>query len=82
MKIKRRLIIVHWLDIVHGYYDGWCDAKKKAKNFKPALMRSVGWLVKEKKTHLTLCQNLCKDGDGFSLVTIPRGCITNIRRLK
>ena len=78
---KPKLVLVCWLDIVHGYYDGWCKAKKKSRKLKVSKVKSVGWLMKKNKTSLTLCQNLASDGDGFSLVTIPRGCVKKIRKL-
>lgn len=82
IKKKWKLILVVWVDIVHGYYDGWCRVKKKSAKLKVSTIKTVGWLVKNKKKSLTVCQNLASDGDGFSLVVIPRGCVKKIRRLK
>lgn len=77
----KKLVLVTWRDIQHGYYDGWCNVKKKAPKLGVAIIKTVGWLVLKDKTSLTLCQNLANDGDGFSLVCIPRGCVVGVREL-
>lgn len=75
-----KLVHVVWLDAISDDKPGW-KPRKKIRRQKPARIESVGWVEKEKKRYITLVSSIDKrdcDGD----VTIPRGMILKMRKLK
>lgn len=80
MKIDGRpLLLVTWRDAV-SYHAGWEKLDTIAKQ-TPVTVRSVGWLLKRTKQHITLVASIVED-EGGSDVTIPTGWIISEREIK
>ena len=73
-----KLLLVTWRDACSDD-SGWKPLKKIADQ-KPMRVKSVGWLVKRTRTHLTLVGSIVADHcDGD--VTIPLGMILSVKEL-
>ena len=71
-------LLVTWLDACSDD-SGWKPLKKVTAQ-KPMRVKSVGWLVKRTRTHLTLVGSIVGDHcDGD--VTIPLGMILSEKEL-
>lgn len=72
---------VDWVDSAsRGRWDSLATYQKEV----PAYCRSIGYLITKSKTAVILLQTQgCNTvNDALDAITIPRGCITKIRRLK
>lgn len=69
-----KVTVIDWVDIV--VYGGW------RKDYeKPAVCRSVGYIVEETDTHIVLAATVGGEGEAREwnqCVTIPKGCITKV----
>lgn len=68
--------LVTWLDIVS--HDGaWMDISE-AKEYKPAPIQTVGWIIKEEEEYIVIVSS--KDGEELvgSVNAIPRSAIISI----
>ena len=74
----RPLLLVEWHDAASNH-SGWEKLTTIAKQ-TPPVVRSVGWLVKRTKRHLTLVASIVGD-EGSSDVTIPTGWIIREKEL-
>jgi hypothetical protein len=73
-----KLLLVTWLDACSDD-SGWKPLEKITAQ-KPMRVKSVGWLVKRTRTHVTLVGSIVADHcDGD--VTIPVGMIVNEKEL-
>lgn len=73
-----KLLLVTWLDACTDE-SGWKPLDKIASQ-KPMRVKSVGWLVKRTRKHLTLVGSIVADHcDGD--ITIPRGMILSEKEL-
>lgn len=73
-----KLVLVRWYDAVTDH-SGWkpIDGVRKQR---PPLMQSVGWVLADCKSHITLIASKgASDCDGD--VTIPKGMIKDITPL-
>jgi len=73
-----KLVVVEWLDAyVSG---GWSDIDDV--DHLPTLCHSVGWLVVENDTYVTIVPNISKREDltthCLGQISIPRGCIVKM----
>lgn len=76
----RKLIYVKWIDSTTTR--GWRDPSDIGE---PAKIESVGWLVKETKTAVSISAHLGVDPtshDHCDVMTIPKGAITSCRVVK
>lgn len=73
-----KLVLIEWLDAVTDDA-GW---KKIAdvQAQRPPVCRSVGWILKETKSHITIAATIHGD-DCDGDVTIPRGMVRKITEL-
>lgn len=71
------MVLVRWMDIVS--FDGAWASGDDAAELKPSLMLTLGWLVSESESHITLAGSRCDDDDDTlgDLNAIPRGCIVS-----
>lgn len=72
-------VLVEWID-AHGVYAEWSDPKED-KDDKPAVIKTVGWLMpKQKKDHIVVVLNLGDDyvADG---IAIPKSLVQSVTRL-
>jgi hypothetical protein len=76
-------VIVEWEDSASsGRWGTRDDYHKKAKSSLGPI-RSVGWLNRSDRTAVQLLQSQsAANGDVADAVTIPRGCVRRIIRLK
>ena len=59
--------------------DGW-DCVESYLDMVPAEVTSIGWLLSKTRQSVTLVQNFSPNGLVSSSITIPRGCIKEMRR--
>ena len=64
------LYIVHWRDAV---FDS--DDSKANESFKPEIVISVGWLLKDAKDYIVLCQDYGHDQWVRRRLTIPANMV-------
>lgn len=78
-----KLVLIEWLDAVTHDDNGW-KVIEKVINQKPVLVRSVGWVVKDTKTHITLVSSIIRDEKEHIIdgdVTVPKGWIKKVIHL-
>lgn len=75
---KHHAYVVKWRD--SSSLRGWTDMDHKQHSV--SLITSVGWLVRETKTELTIATCISDHGSTRDAVTIPREAITRVTRLK
>jgi len=76
-----RLVIVTWLDACSRRTDGrWSDTED-VKELAPLICKSVGWLISDEPTHITIAGHLGETNAGGD-ICIPRVCVTSITDLK
>jgi hypothetical protein len=78
---KRKAVLVDWIDSTSFSTHRWRDLGE-SKQLTPSKIQSVGFLVAEGKSFITLTGSLCEENNASGCMTIPRGCITRMRRLK
>ena len=80
MKIGK-VYAVDWIDSAN-HAIGW----EHEVNTELATICAIGFLTSKSKKGITLVQNVCYDGPGegsqCNAISIPRGCIKSITRLK
>lgn len=79
--VKRKIVIVDWVDSCSFSRQAWRDVEE-SRRLTPSAVQSVGFLVHQDKSHLVITGSLDKSENANGCHTIPRGCITRIRRLK
>jgi hypothetical protein len=72
------MIKVDWVDSCE--YGGWRNREDVA-DMKPAPCTTIGYLMKESKTHMVLASSTCGSSQ-CSHMSIPKGCIVKITDLK
>lgn len=75
----RPLLLVQWYDATSNH-SGWEKIDTIAKQ-TPPVVRSVGWLIRRTKRHITLVASIVGD-EGSSDVTIPASWIISEKELK
>lgn len=78
MAQRRRPTLVHlvWEDIAP--HEGSWEARKKVKP-APAVMESVGWLIREDTQYVVMAMDYdLKDDMVAGLATYPRGCVRSL----
>lgn len=78
---KRKAVLVDWVDSCSFAQHRW-RAVEEARQIEPSKIQSVGWLLREEKDFVVLTGSLDNDGNTSGTHTIPRGCVTRMRRLK
>lgn len=77
----RKAVMVEWIDSCSFSKHIWRDSAE-SKQLTPSKIQSVGFVLVEDKTHVVLTGSLDEEDHACGCHTIPRGCITRIRRLK
>jgi hypothetical protein len=70
-------VIIKWVDIVS--WTGWNDELVEQDQDQPAPFTTIGFLIKETDHKITISDTYPEIG---SVVTFPRGCVTEIIPLK
>ena len=79
-KPKYPLVLVNWED---SAAEGKWKEASEYKTRMPLMMQSVGYKLLDDKKRLILLQSICHENDVVSdSITIPRGCVKSIRKLK
>ena len=73
------VVLVEWLDAEHEF--GWQEGNELDEEEPVLNCFTVGWLMKETKTHVKVCQTLSSDNHAQTLV-IPRGMIASLTVLQ
>ena len=79
----KKILEVFWVDSCsRGRWDSLTNYQKEV----PALCRTVGYLVKQTRTYITLALSqgdmTAMSNNVLDSISIPRGCVTRIRQLK
>lgn len=72
-------VCVHWVDAVS--YSSWHEHKAAIER-EPVSVQSVGWLIRQDKSCLTLATSLCGDGDKGQILAIPANWVKKVTVLK
>lgn len=78
--MTRELVLIEWLDAISAPKSGW-KSVEKVSNAKPAVIKSVGWVLKRTKTYVILVSSLTDDGDCDGDTVIPVSMLTKVTRL-
>lgn len=73
------IVLVEWLDAEHEF--GWQDGNELQEDEPVLNCFTVGWLMKETKTHIKVCQTFSAENHAQTLV-IPRGMVVAITVLQ
>lgn len=70
--------LVKWHDTVS--YNGTWASQDEAQGLEPSLMHTLGWIVGESDSHITIASTRSHDDEDClgDLNAIPRGCILSI----
>lgn len=74
----RVLVEVHWMDSASRARWG---EKEDYLQLVPVPCRTAGYLLKKNATEVVIVQSQCEEGEVNAGMTIPRACVTKIRRL-
>jgi hypothetical protein len=78
---KHPAVLVDWIDSTSFSQQRWRPLEE-SQELTPSTIRSAGFLVNQTKKFITLTGSLCEEGNASGCLTIPRGCIQRMRRLK
>ena len=79
-KLTAKVVAVEWTDACSGA-GGW-EPFEKTRTIKPASCTSVGFLLEDRPTHVTIVQSIhWAVKDNAENICIPRKMIKKIRRL-
>lgn len=80
---RGRLLVVTWIDSVTLGRGGWQRSEDVAE-VEPALIESVGWVLRETSVALTLAATWDDDSPPHveGHMVIPKGCIVRKRILR
>lgn len=73
------IVLVEWLDAEHQF--GWQEGNHQDEEEPVLNCFTVGWLMKQTKTHVKVCQTLSSDNHAQTLV-IPKGMIAALTVLQ
>ena len=59
--------------------DSWGSSDRKGRVLT---VMTVGYLFHDEKDHVSVVQNVCDNEDSSCLMTIPRECITGMKRFR
>jgi len=78
MSKEFQMVLAEWLDsnVTHGWRPDDCNGDTIAH------CRTVGILKAEDETKITVALGDSDGGSVMETITIPRGCITSIRKLR
>lgn len=69
-------VVILWVDIYDYQHETWVDFPLDLTKFKPAEMRTLGYLIGSTGDSLIVCSTIDLDDDRCSTVSIiPNGCI-------
>jgi hypothetical protein len=76
--MEYRLVRVIWKDI-QGLESTWTSLEE-IEEMAPVSIETLGWIIKEDKSHLTMVSSLAADQTfAGSVTSIPKGCVEDIR---
>lgn len=71
------IVEIEWLDIITQ--SGW-SVMKDVLEAEPIQCKTIGYLVAERETHITVAHSLQPDSSDYTV--IPLGCVKNIRKIE
>jgi hypothetical protein len=72
-------VVILWVDIYDYKNETWVDFPLDLTKFKPAEMRTIGYLIGSTGDSIIVCSTIDLHDDLCSTVSvIPNGCIRNI----
>jgi hypothetical protein len=77
----RSMVRVDWIDSCSFGTQRWRESVE-SEQLAPSRIQTVGILVKETKNYITVTGSMDEEDHVSGCLTIPRGCITKLRRLK
>ena len=76
---KLNPVCVTWIDITTQ--NGWQDTEQALK-LKPITLQTVGFLLNHDKESLTLVSTVSEEVGTNFVMTLPAGCVKQVKRLK
>lgn len=73
------IALIEWLDAEHEF--GWQEGNDLDDEEPTLNCYTVGWVLKQTKTHVKVCQTFSNDNHAQTLV-IPKGMIVSITTLQ
>ncbi len=78
---KNEILEIEWED--SSCHHGWCTASALDKDFEVEQCRTIGYFYKETKKSIRLSPAIDdNEGQRSDTWTVPKSCISKIRRLK
>lgn len=75
-------VVVLWVDTYDYHEETWVDFPLELTKFKPAEMRTIGYLVGSTGTSTLICSTIDLEDNRCSTISvIPNGCIISITAL-
>lgn len=72
-------VVILWVDIYDYKQETWVDFPLDLTKFKPAEMRTIGYLIGSTSDSIIVCSTIDLNDDLCATVSvIPNGCIRNI----
>jgi hypothetical protein len=75
------LVKITWLDALSHGNAGW-NARKDIEEQEPVEIVSTGYLLVDKKSHVTVVGSMTADGDVGGDMTIPRKMVLRVEYLE
>ncbi len=75
----KHLVVVEWMDSATA--DGW-QHEADAEKHQPSVCKTVGWLLTKNRQYITVAASQSDSGNWSQAMSIPRACVTSIRRLE
>lgn len=79
-------VLIEWVDSERNAF-GWSRISKIDVEEKPSVIRSVGMLFEDKKTHYTIVQSVGTaafkgdDDEALFMLMVPKVCVISIKKL-
>lgn len=74
------LVMIEWRD--HASAEVWENVEQAKADFKPHLLKTVGWLIGETDEAYNLVMNLATDGDVTMRMIILKGTVKRFKVLR
>lgn len=78
MSKQYALVEVKWID--SAWHQGWKTKRDGA--VQPSHCKTIGYRVRNTKSHLTVAMSVSTNGNFTEAMCIPRGCVVSVRKLK
>jgi hypothetical protein len=78
--MMQKAVYLEWDDSCSD--SGWTNDEKIKTFLRPWVIKSIGYIVGENKTHIAITTSIGQGGNKMDVLTIPKACISKRRVLK